>query len=538
MNVMSLKGFAAVPLIFLILIILSVPVYFFRDSILPLFVKSPPARESLAIPASPSPSPAVKSPYDNFFLFSIPKPIEKLSVYQLPNDLSPRNVIKYKDSLWFSGDGSLVEYDIKSGKLKSYTDMTKANCTSEIVMVNGYIFVACYVDNIDDAFGNVNILKTPVFTGSSAVFKINPDTHKVEYVYSKENGVLNAFNHVLYADKGYIWLSTFSGVARINPDTNKVDFYREQLNIPGGSEKTTYNVVNMFVDSDYIWVAVSANVGSVGGLALFDKQNGTWKSFTARDLKDYKPDDRFDMETPFKSVPGGMQIGFRDGAIGTVDRFVEKQYNYQTGKWTKLGEQRATGSFYEDLRKHIDSVYPSKPGYQVIDQDGLTQIKLPGEEKIYKLDGRNNFILSRSFGDKRYVLTNATVDVIDNNSEFRKILVKLGSRLESAISVSDISFFESLVNFLIDQQGEWAIVTDSDCGGMGCTGNQKVWLIDLKMGEVQKAYVGEKDGVPAGELLMNLSMSRENDKLIIKDKNSAPLFNIDLKSYNLTAEKK
>lgn len=482
----------------------------------------------------PSVSQAQKTALNDFFLFSIPKPISNVSILNLPNTASIRNVVSFKDSLWFAGGGNLVEYDTKSGKLVSYSDMTKVNCDSNVVIANNFIFTSCHSDNIEDAFGHTEQLTSKIFTGHYSIYKINPSTHEVEHIFNDKDGLLNRYNYNLVSDGDIVWVQTFKGIGKIDARINNVKFYTNELGILG----STLSVRTMFVDKDYVWVAIDANVGSQGGLSMYDKKTQTWKAFQVNDLKDNSLD-RFDLEAGFKSIPGGIQIAFGDGDMKTadysVDRLVEKQFNYKTGKWTKVGIDRpASGAQSESTRQYVRSTYPSTPKYITTDQYGLTQLRLPESNQLYQLDGRNNYILSPMVGDKRYILTSATIDVIDDSSSFRQILVKLGTLPSSGVSYGDPTAYEGLVSFLVDPSSSLALVVDTGCGGQGCKGGQKAWLVDLKVGKINKVYTTETDNLPNGDLLYNLSMSREGNLLVIKDKNGNPLFNIDATNYNLT----
>lgn len=517
------KGFVAVLLMVGAIVILLIGGAYFIG----VKKQSIPSIPSVTQNFSSTPSVGQKNTYPDFFLFSIPKPIKNLAVSDLPNNQNPVNVVSYNGHLWFAGDGSIVEYDTNSGKLVSYSNPKKGNCESNVVITKEFLFTSCRMNGVKDFSSE--------YTGKPdyaqyAIFKINPSTHEVEHIFTPKDGLVNTSNYYLYSDRDTVWVATEGGVVNINASTNQVKFYSSELGIPGSILSTR----TMFVNKDYVWVAVNANVGSQGGLSMYDKKTQVWKAFNVRDLKDYSTD-RFDLEAGFKSIPGGIQIAFRDGNLDTSDRLVEKQYNYQTGKWTKVNIERpASGAQSETTRQYITTTYPPFFNDQKVDQFGLTQIQLPDSSQTYQLDGRNNYVLSPMVEDKRYILTSATVDVIDDTSPFRKILVKLGERLEGDVRYADSSAFQGLVTFLIDPTSSLAVVADSYCGGMGCTGGQKAWLVDLKGSKIVKVYTAKSDNLPSGELLTGLSMAREGNTLVIKDKNGKPLFSIDTINYNLT----
>lgn len=473
----------------------------------------------------PTVSQIPQSNLNDFFLFSIPKPYKDLTVYQLPNTMNPINVVQYRDSLWFAGDGSLVEYDTKSGKLVSYSNMTKANCDSNVVMVNNFLFTSCHTDNIEDAFGHTEQLTSKIYTGHYSIFKINPLTHQVEYIFTDKDGLQNRYNYALVADGDSVWVQTFKGIGRINAKTNKVSFYPDsQINIHFG-------IGSIVPDDKYVW-AYSVDTG----LALFDKAIGTWQKFTDEEAigrTGYPHLDTRPFGNAVKLVPGGLQLGIYAGDQAT-DNCLIRKYDYATKQWsTTMAQQVKYVSNCEDVLKPNFNTHPT---YTITDQSGLTQIQLPGSSKQYQIDGRDNYILSPMIGNKRYILTSATVDVIDDSSAFRQILVKLGGLPSSGVSYGDPSAYEGLVSFLIDSDNSLAVVTDSACGGQGCSGKEKVWLIDLKSAKINRIYT-KADGID-GELLFGLSMNRDDDLLVVKDKNGIPLFNINTTNNNITVLKK
>lgn len=501
---------------------------------------TPPAQKSSAvIPAFPTAIQTQKKNSGNFFFFSIPKPLRDITLTELPNDGNPKNVVEINDHLWFAGDGSIIEFDTKSGKLVSYSDPKKANCDSDIIFIKPYIYASCRIDNIEDAFGHTTQLHTKLYTGHQGVLKINPATHTLEHIFSKADGLLNGYNYELTPDGNTIWIATFNGVGKINTTTDHVDFYTTELGFQNSSNAISYSVNPILVDKDYVWAWNTASSKSQGGIAVYNKALGTWKAFGPRELKD-SDFSRIDLEFSnngfaAKLIPGGIQIGFRDGNVGQNERYVEKQYNYETGKWTNVNNERvATGIDSTKTMEYVASTYPGAFNFQKVDENGLTQIQLPGSSTIYQLDGRNNYVLSPMIGNKRYVLTDATVDVIDDTSPFRQILVKLGERLESGIYYADSSAYEELVHFLIDPDSLLAVVIDTQCGGQGCRNAQKAWLIDLKNKKINKIYT-QVDDLPTGDLMLNkLSMDRTGNLLVVKNEDGKPIFNIDITTYTLT----
>lgn len=470
---------------------------------------------------------------NDFFYFAIPKPFEKLTVLDLPNNGNVKGAVKIDNHLWFTGSGSIIEYDITTGALVSYSDPKKSNCDNSIVYVNGYLYASCRIDNVSDAFGDIKILTTENFTGHYGILKINPKTHTLERIFTKKDGLLNGYNYRLYVDGDYLWIATFNGIARINSKTDEVNFYTQELNI---SESQTYSAGPILIDKDHIWVIIKAHANSKGGLALFNKSTSSWEGFGIDRLKD-EDKSRFDLEFSedryaMKIISGGIQIGFNDGRIGNQQKYIEKQYSYQTRSWTKLYEAPATGDEYKILTQHIKSTYPiTYANYNSIDQQGFTQIKMPDSGEEFIINGRDSLLFSPTIDGKRYILTRSSIDVIDNNAPFRQIVIKLNSRLAPFID-GEISAISSLVSFIIDIPSELAVVVDSGCGGMECS-DQKIWLVDLKQKKTLRKYTTTNDLLPEGSLLSNLHLEKKDDVLKVLTKDNKVLFTIDTNTFQL-----
>lgn len=177
--------------------------------------------------------------------------------------------------------------------------------------------------------------------------------------------------------------------------------------------------------------------------------------------------------------------------------------------------------------KEAEQIPPNK-NFRIIYQLGLTQ--LSDSNKIYQLDGRINLDLSPMIGNKRYILTNATIDMIDDDTPFSKILIKLGEQ----VRVPE----PGLARLFIDPETLFGIALASFCSGPTCEDWRRIWLIDFNSGKIIKTYT-ESDRVPYAPSENfwppDLIMVREDDILIVKNKNNGEtVFTINTKNYNLT----
>lgn len=525
---MNQKGFAPIVIILILAIVFTLGVsgYYLETKSQSTVLHQPPVTQIANVLHSPKPSPAQDKNNNDFFFFSIPKPTKDLSIYQLPNDMHPRNVIQYQESLWFAGDGSLVEYDTKSGNIKSYSDYTKANCDSNVVLSNNFLFTSCHTDNIQDALGYTEKLEGKIYAGHYSIFEINPQTHQVEHIFTDKEGLKNRYNYTLVADDNTVWVQTFNGIGKIDATTNKVSFF----NAP--EIDLSFGIGQILPNKDFVWAYTVDQ-----GLTLFNKTTQSWKQFTSSEVigrPNYHRLDTVPFDNPIKLIPGGLQIGLWAGDQAQNNCIV-RNYDYVTKQWTTASSQQIR--YLTQCESLLKSQFPKEAVYTKFDSNGLTQIQLPGSSITYQIDGRDNYILSPMIVGKRYLLTSATIDTIDDKTPFRQILIKLGSRLEENVLYTDLSAYQGLVYFLIDSDGSLALVIDSACGGQGCTGDQKAWFVNLKSGKIIKTYTNS-DGLPNGDTLTDLNMSREGDLLLIKNKQGDPVFSINVKNSNLSVLKK
>jgi len=276
----------------------------------------------------------------------------------------------------------------------------------------------------------------------------------------------------------------------------------------------------------------------------FDKKTSKWTAYEPDDFMDYDKS-RFDLEfsdtgTSAKLIPGGIQIAYRDGHMnGSYDRLVEKQYSYKTDKWTKINEEPTTGEYYESVTKKLNATYPNTESkFTFRDENRLTQIKMPGTNQTYLLDGRDNLILSEMVNGKRYLLTTGSIDLIDNTYPFRQLLIKIpGGILSDIYSVSPLAE-GGVVNFLIDESTETALLVDSACAGMGCGEGRKIWLIELKNKKIIKTFTQNDSDIPDGmTLLTEMIMKKDGEILRVYNKENKEIFNIDLKTNDLSKGK-
>lgn len=63
-----------------------------------------------------------ESKLKNFFHEAVPRPLEEVTIFDLPNYRKIQGAAKYKNNLWFTGNGNIIEYSLQTNSIISYSD--------------------------------------------------------------------------------------------------------------------------------------------------------------------------------------------------------------------------------------------------------------------------------------------------------------------------------------------------------------------------------------------------------------------------------
>jgi hypothetical protein len=420
----------------------------------------------------------------------------------------------------------IIEYDIAKKTIVSSSIPRKTGKCGSVVITSGKLYAACDVRGIaaykDKFKGYENAPE------QFAVFRVNRTTGATERVYTPADGLKNTGEYRLFAaPDAALWISTANGVGRLDLKTEKITFFDRALDMPG----TETAVGDILFDGDYIWASILTTGESNGGISLYDKKSGVWKGFSSDNLQD-RTTSKVGLEG-VKLITGGIQIAFRDGRVNQTERLVEKQYNYANHTWTKISDMPTTGDGGIPTYEYMSTAYPQRPVYTLSGRDGLTQFRYPVTGQTFLTNGRRAYILSAEISGKRYLLTSASVDVIDDRSPFNRILVPLGEGLALDKSLPDPAQYRQFVEFAIDPRSLLAIAADPACGPTGCTDRQKAWLINLKTGKLLGTYTST-EGLPTGKLLTKLTIVKSAAGIDVYNKLGLKLFTINPSNYTLS----
>lgn len=467
----------------------------------------------------------VKTDSGAFFATSITQPFGELTLNDIPAYFDITNVVKDGNTIWFAGNGFILEYDtVKKAVVGSSVRKNTGDC-ADVALAGGFLYAACDVRGIDQYKASFTGFENNIH--NYVVFKINPKSNEIVKVFTPKDGLKSTVSYRLFADAADIWVTSVGGVARIQPDET-VSFFDKQLAI-NGSVPSPSQVV---ADGTHIWVISAPTDHSKGGVSVFDKQTNGWLGFDPDDLQE-REREKIDVEG-FKIIPGGVQIAFRDGRINLTVRLVEKQYNYTSGIWKKISDMPTTGDGGIGTYAYLRKSYPQRPVYTEVDGRGFSQLRLPTTGQSYPTNGRRSYIFSEMINGKRYLLTSASIDVLEPDSPFNRVLVPLGEGLELSQIYPSLESYQTLVRFVVEPQSMLGLVVDTACDPrLGCQGKQKAWLVDLNNGKLLRAYTAV-DGLPGGKLLNGLTLSLNGTTLSVYNKLGIRLFAIDTTTNTLT----
>ncbi len=450
------------------------------------------------------------------------KQLASVVVADLPNSRDIRGVIEYDGRIWYSGDGSLIEYDPELGEIVRYSNLTKVNCDSNLVIVGGFLYVPCR--SLDENKETDSVSEYPLYQ----LYKINPKTYSVEKIYKKSDGLLNQSNFEVYSTGDrYIWIATFEGVAKLDTKTDAIVYYTDDLGIYG----THFGVNSIIPDGERVWAVVSANAESVGGISLYDPKTNTWKGFGPKSLKEVD-DNRLDFEytaqggSAIKLVPGGIQVAFRDGEDPRI--LVEKKYSYQTDTWTTVNKVAYDGNYYDSESKRLAKEYTSlsMQGARFEDEDALTSIILHG--KKYDVNGRAYLGASSVVNGKRYFLTGGSVDVLREGERLPKVLLKLPKDIDFARPHDTNP--ESLPTRLLTVIGSdllFVFSPDAQEGfeGPNYFGTMQLWVIDTKSDMVISEFSDK--GEYSWRLGTKFELKQDGEKYMIINASGKTILEVD-----------
>ncbi len=160
-------------------------------------------------------------------------------------------------SIWILG-GGILHYDLKK------------NVVNKILAGD---------DGVQDVpISIVHIGDNLFYSFQGGIEKINLKNGKTK-LYGQKNGLVsesNVYLHLDPYDNDVIWIGTFKGLSKFSISKETFTNFTDQI----GTNSTHFGIDdNVRVGKDYVWVVVSANAYSEGGIARYDKRQKEWKAW-------------------------------------------------------------------------------------------------------------------------------------------------------------------------------------------------------------------------------------------------------------------
>ncbi len=169
---------------------------------------------------------------------------------RFPNSSNIGNSIIDGEYIWVANGQGLIRFNKSTGEQKIFTetDGLLGNETTGIIKYGEEIWIT---------------------SQSRGISIFNTKTNSWRY-FSTANGLISDANLMMKLDSDTLWLATFDGFAKYDFTTQKWTSWKE------GAGLRFASVQNFVFNDDYVWIYVSPNAYTRGGVVRLDKKMLTW----------------------------------------------------------------------------------------------------------------------------------------------------------------------------------------------------------------------------------------------------------------------
>ncbi|GEM_PF-5176408 len=394
------KGFA-LPLIILLLLSVFILglVYFFSKTL-----KNPALMQNVD-----SQKYDVEEANDNETYFITKLDFNNFQLENIPWGYKINSVWVDGNNVWV-GSGGILKFDANTSQLKTFSDSSKFPCSAPtIAVIKRSLFVACWGSPWKEVKNDMN---------KKGIYEFNLDTMKLKKKVELSKEIQNL---EITADGEYVWGATFSGVFRYEPVSGKIKWYTNALksNIKEVLPKENFNIKKVYVWGKEVWALISSNEGSRGYLTRYNRVNDTWTAYGPETLE-----------------PGSETFTvLTDEVVG-----VEGEGVWANGQKFDFSEQSWKKS-HSLPDKNSGKVYEVK-AVENINQEEL-YLKNPATGSFQKLPFFfRSAWKTKNIGEKIYMLTSHSVDVMTREDPYPKVLKKLGFEINEQLEYMNFDLSE------------------------------------------------------------------------------------------------
>jgi len=170
---------------------------------------------------------------------------------RFPNSSNKGNIAIDKNFIWVANGAGLIRYNKKTGEQKIFTE-------SDGLLGNETRQVLKYKDELW------------ITSQSRGISILNTKNNSWRY-FTTANGLVNDGNLIMKLDGDILWLATFDGFGRYDFKTGKWTNWKE------GDGVRFAGVEDFVFNDDFVWIYVTPNAYTKGGVLRLDKRSLTWQ---------------------------------------------------------------------------------------------------------------------------------------------------------------------------------------------------------------------------------------------------------------------
>jgi frataxin-like iron-binding protein CyaY len=181
-----------------------------------------------------------------------PEAKQEIELFErFPNSSNKGNIAIDQNFIWVANGAGLIRYNKHTGEQKIFTesDGLLGNETRQVLKYKDELWIA---------------------SQSRGISILDTKNNSWRY-FTTANGLVNGGNLIMKLDDNILWLATFDGFGRYDFKTGTWTNWREGAGVRfAGVEDFVFN-------DDFVWIYVTPNAYTRGGVLRLDKRSLTWQ---------------------------------------------------------------------------------------------------------------------------------------------------------------------------------------------------------------------------------------------------------------------